>query len=77
MYAIGAIPDTLSFAPWRAAGVLKSPAAMPATCVACWELTGSNGVLAYFQVSPGGVNARATMTFGVVNRVFPLGKPAG
>jgi len=37
----------------------------------------SNGVLASFQVSPAGANARATITFGVVKLVFPFGKPAG
>src|SRR5579885_2860819 len=50
---------------------------MPATCVACSELTGSYGVDAYFHVSPAGANARATITFGVVYDVFPFGKPAG
>src|SRR5437868_9004765 len=50
---------------------------MPATCVAWSEFSGSNGVPAYFHVSPGGVNARATITFGVVYDVSPFGKPAG
>src|SRR5579872_4050542 len=77
MYAIGAMPETRYFVPFSIAVVPKSPAAMPATCVAWSELTGSNGMRAYFQVSPAGVNARATITFGVVYAVFPFGKPGG
>src|SRR2546430_16778029 len=50
---------------------------MPATCVACSELTGSNGREAYFQVAPGGGNVRAAITFAVVNALLPLGKPLG
>ena len=38
---------------------------------------GSNGLSAYFQCVEGEGNARATMTFGVVNAVFPFGNPAG
>src|SRR6266480_7762949 len=74
MKARGATPETgrpLSCV------VLQSPAAIPATCVACSELTGSNGREAYFQDSPGGGNARATITFAVVKALFPLGKPLG
>ena len=42
------------------------PAAMPATCVAWPDSTGSNGFSAYFHVVPAGANARATITFAVV-----------
>src|SRR5690349_16505562 len=77
MYAPGAMPETEYFAPFHVAGVPWSPAAMPATWVAWSELTGSNGVRAYFHVFPVGANARATITFGVVNVVFPFGNPAG
>jgi len=45
--------------------------------VACSDCSGSKGVFAYFQVFVGGENARAAITFAVVNAVFPLGKPGG
>ena len=47
-------------------GVSKSPAAIPATCVAWKEKAGSKGLAAYFQCVEGEGNARATMIFGVV-----------
>ena len=50
---------------------------MPATWVACSDCSGSNGVFPYFQVFVGGENARAAITFGVVNWASPFGKPAG
>ena len=59
------------------ASVPALPAAIPETCVACDECTGSNGRLRFLQVSPGGGNARATITFLVVYAVCPFGKPAG
>src|SRR5258708_6737843 len=77
MYAAGATPErtgcpanAVAFVPW-------SPAAIPATCVPCSEFSGSNGVFAYFHVGLAGANARATITFAVVNDVFPFGNPAG
>ena len=76
MYAAGATPDKGSvlkngaFVPW-------SPAAMPATCVPCSLNSGSNGRSAYFHCGEGGANARATITFDVVNATLPFGKPAG
>jgi len=76
-YAFGAIPETRTRPRGPVATVLLSPAAIPATWVACSEYSGSNGRLAYFQVVDGDGKARATITFGVVNAVFPLGKPAG
>src|SRR6476646_324404 len=45
--------------------------------VAWSEFSGSNGVFAYFHAGLSGANAFATITFGVVNCVFPFGKPAG
>ena len=63
--------------PSEAVGVSWSPAAIPATWVAWKENAGSNGLLAYFQCVEGEGNARATMTFGVVNAVSPFGNPAG
>lgn len=48
------------------ASVFALPAAIPATWVAWPESSGSNGTPAYFQVVPGGGNARATITFAVV-----------
>ena len=59
------------------ASVPALPAAIPETCVACDECTGSKGRLRFLQVSPRGGNARATITFLVVNAVWPFGKPAG
>jgi hypothetical protein len=53
--------------------VLKSPAAIPATCVACPDSSGSNGFDAFFHVGRGGANARATMTFAVVYEAWPFG----
>ena len=73
MYARGAIP--LIRIPF--ASVFASPAAMPATCVAWPESSGSNGRFAYFHAAPGGGNARATITFVVVNGSCPFGKPSG
>ena len=72
-YAFGAIPDTFGRLPGIVAIVSWSPAAIPATFVACSEFVGSNGVLAYFQWFDAGENAFATITFGVVNAVFPFG----
>ena len=54
------------------ASVSWSPAAMPATFVACSEFSGSNGVFAYFHAGVSGANAFATITFGVVNARVPL-----
>ena len=76
-YAAGATPETVTCLVGSVAIVPWSPAAIPATCVAWKENCGSNGVLPYFHVSLAGANARATITFGVVKAVFPLGKPAG
>src|SRR5579871_3199498 len=50
---------------------------MPATWVACHELSGSNGAFAYLFVAPAGAKARCTITFGVVYFVCPFGKPGG
>ena len=63
MYACGAIPETL--APPLAV-VPASPAAIPATCVACSDWIGSKGLRAYFHVAPAGAKARATITLAVV-----------
>ena len=41
------------------------------------EFCGSNGDAAYFDVGRAGVNTRATITFAVVNCVWPFGKPGG
>src|SRR5258706_8071481 len=71
------MPDTLNVPLGTFATVSWSPAAMPATLVACSEFCGSNGVFAYFHAGFAGAKARATITFGDVNAVFPLGKPAG
>src|SRR5919199_6597640 len=76
MYAAGAMPDTVG-EPAVVARVPWSPAAIPATCVPCSEYWGSNGRSAYFHFGVGGGNARATITFAVVNDVFPFGYPAG
>ena len=57
--------------------VPSSPAAMPATCVPCSDEPWSNGSLAGAYVVPGGANARATITFGVVYAVCPFGNPVG
>ena len=73
-YAFGAIPETETV---RLTAVPLLPAAIPATCVACSESSGSNGSAAYFQVVLAGGNARATITFAVVNARFPFGYPAG
>ena len=62
MYARGATPETVVLP----VEVPAFPAAMPATCVACPDSTGSNGLPAYFQVVPAGAKARATITFAVV-----------
>src|SRR5712691_13044924 len=77
MYAAGATPDTVGWPGNAVAFVPWSPAAIPATCVACSEFTGSKGRFAYFHFGFAGANARATITFAVVNEVFPFGKPAG
>src|SRR3954454_17549113 len=78
MYAFGAMPETCTFVPSVfVASVSWSPAAMPETCVAWSEFTGSNGVRAYLYVFAAGANARATITFGVVYAVLPFGNPAG
>src|SRR6266511_1380295 len=77
MCAAGATPETVGVPGKPFALVFRSPAAMPATCVPCTENWGSNGRLAYRQVAPGGANARAAITFAVVNDVFPFGYPAG
>src|SRR3954453_14292203 len=74
MYACGAMPET--FTPPLAV-VLALPAAMPATCVAWPDCTGSKGLRAYFQLVLAGANARATITFAVVKAICPLGKPGG
>ena len=72
------MPETFSLpSPGTFATVSWSPAAMPATFVACSEFFGSNGVFAYFHTGVAGANARATITLGVVYAVFPFGKPAG
>jgi hypothetical protein len=57
--------------------VFALPAAIPATCVPCEENSGSNGFDACRQAGRGGGNARATITFAVVNDRWPFGKPAG
>ena len=49
------------------------PAAMPATCVPCEDISGSNGFEACFHVGLAGGKARATITFAVVYAVWPLG----
>ena len=59
------------------AGVSWSPAAIPATFVACSEFCGSNGVFAYFQAGCAGANAFATITFGVVYACSPSGSLRG
>ena len=73
MYAPGAMPDSVGAPGYPTAFVPLSPAAMPATCVACSEFAGSNGRFAYFHFGVGGANARATITLAVVNTVSPLG----
>ena len=64
-YAFGATPE-MGEPPPAEVGVSKSPAAIPATCVAWKEKAGSKGRPAYFQCVEGEGNARATMIFGVV-----------
>jgi hypothetical protein len=53
------------------------PAAIPATCVAWSELSGSKARLAYFHFGVRGAKARATITFALVRLFWPLGKPRG
>src|SRR6185503_9707664 len=77
MYALGATPETTGWPGIVDALVPLSPAAIPATCVLCSLFSGSNGRLAYFHFGEGGANARATITFAVVNVVSPFGYPAG
>src|ERR1051325_698844 len=59
-----------AFVPW-------SPAAIPATCVPCTELTGADGSFASLLLGLAGGNERATITFALVYAAFPLGKPVG
>ena len=59
------------------ASVPWSPAAIPPTCVPWNDSSGSNGTFAYLQVGAAGANVRCTITFGVVNCVWPFGKPGG
>jgi hypothetical protein len=40
-------------------------------------LTGSKGVFAYFHLGLLGAKARATITFALVKRFCPFGKPRG
>jgi hypothetical protein len=74
MYARGAMPET---ARPPEAVVRWLPAAMPATCVPCDELSPSNASGAVGALAPGGGNALATMTFAFVYRTCPFGKPEG
>src|ERR671935_2520629 len=73
MYAPGAIPDTRR--PLTAL-TPRSPAAIPATWVP-WKELGAFGSFAEAGEGFGGGNERATITFAVVYRRSPFGKPAG
>ena len=53
------------------------PAAIPATCVPWDDSAPSKASDAPRGFGPAGGKARATMTFAVVKRVCPLGKPGG
>ena len=70
MNARGATPDTVR----PVACVRAFPAAIPATCVPCEELSPSNASAAFSYRAPGGGNARAAITFAVVKRCWPFGK---
>src|SRR5919109_5652777 len=77
--AFGATPLRPAVGGWsRPPGELvpERPAAMPATCVAWNEARGSTGSRAR-RPAPRTVKLRATITFGVVYAVRPLGKPGG
>ena len=52
------------------------PAAIPATCVAWKDACGSKASR-LLSSAPAPTNERATITFGVVHLVPPLGKPGG
>src|SRR6478735_11326474 len=73
MYARGATPEMRR----PAAAVSTFPAAIPATCVPWLESSGLNASRALGEVTPLGANTRATITFAVVNRSWPFGKPEG
>ena len=79
MYARGATPVRPQVGGWsRPPGehVPESPAAIPATWVAWNDALRSIGRRPRRpELGPG--NARATITFGVVNFSWPFGKPAG
>jgi hypothetical protein len=53
------------------------PAAMPATCVPWLESLSAHGSLALEACALAGGNTLAAMTFALVKRRWPLGKPAG
>ncbi len=73
MYARGATPEMRT----PRALVPAFPAAIPATWVPCIDAPSSNGSRERPYVAPAGVNARATITFAVVNARTPRGKPDG
>jgi hypothetical protein len=68
------MPETTPRAP---ADVFALPAAIPATWVAWLDCSASKGFVALRHFGDAGANARAAITFGVVNAVLPRGKPAG
>ena len=53
------------------------PAAMPATCVPWLESSSEYATRALAAGALFGANTRATMTFAVVKRCCPFGKPVG
>ena len=80
-YAFGATPERVRTAP-RIFACIRSPGAIPATCVAWNDRPASYGFVSFGERaiagdSRGGGNARATITFGVVKAVCPFGNPAG
>ena len=62
--------------PPAGAVVCATPAAIPATCVPWKDACGSSASRPG-RPEPGPGKVRATITFGVVQRVPPRGKPAG
>ncbi len=52
------------------------PAAIPATCVP-WKLARGSTARRPRRPAPGPGNERAAITFGLVHRLPPFGKPAG
>jgi hypothetical protein len=79
MNAFGATPERPHVAGWSlpaGAHVPASPAAMPATCVPWNDALRSSASLPAAPL-PGPGNARATITFPLVNCAAPCGNPAG